>query len=96
MIVMVKFIEHTFYEQKNKQQPSRGQAYSTCNSMSSFIAHDTCFDGRNSWKLVWTWFLGNSQSLVFLSFATLLKRIFSELEKNSVQKTETSNEPLLA
>ena len=53
--------------------------------MASFTAHDlkNLFCDRNSWTLVWAWFLAHSYPLEFLSFAILLKRIF--IKKLSVK-----------
>ena len=53
--------------------------------MVSFTEHDlkNLFCDRNSWTLVWAWFLANSYPLEFLSFAILLKIIF--IKKLSVK-----------
>ena len=53
--------------------------------MASFTEHDlkNLFCDRNSWTLVWAWFLANSYPLEFLSFAILLKIIF--IKKLSVK-----------
>ena len=53
--------------------------------MASFTAHDlkNLFCDRNSWTLVWAWFLAHSYPLEFLSFAILLIRIF--IKKLSVK-----------
>ena len=74
MMMMLKFVEHKFLRAKIEQQPSRGKAYE--HDLFHSTWRKTLFYDKNSWTLVWAWFLANSEFVVFLSFAILLKRIF--------------------
>ena len=88
MMMMLKFVEHNSNSNlRGKRLTKFAMAWPKKPQISKSHLQKT-FDDRNSWTLVWWWFLGNFRSLVFLSFAIPLKKFLKKLQ--SIQQASPS------
>ena len=79
MMMMLKFVEHNW---NNNFREKRFTKFAIGWPKFKFqIAPPKNLWPRNSWMLVWWWFLGNFKSLVFLSFAIPWKKFLKKAPK---------------